>query len=99
MTIQSTLGSFAGKQAFVRLLNEALGTKFFGLGAALYTPELGGYVDTSHNDGYTYNPADGKWYTTPPQPDYGWYDWNGPADPWKQVELNDWKRLGSVDGG
>ena len=50
-------------------------------------------IDPYAIDGYRYNPADGKWYAAPPQPDYGQWGWRDPAPPEKQDELTNLRRL------
>ena len=93
MSFISTLGTFAGKQAFTRLLNEMLGLKAFGIGALFHTENLGGWIDVNRMQGYTYNELDGRWYTTPPEPDNGSYVWSGAADASTQSELSDLRRI------
>lgn len=67
-----------------------------GIGGIFHSGEVGGYVDTSRIQGYTFNPADGKWYSTPPQPDYGWYEWSDPAPPALQRDLTELKKGGDI---
>lgn len=40
-------------------------------------------------DGYRYNPSDGKWYSTPPNPQIGDWSWHDPAPPEKQSIYTD----------
>jgi hypothetical protein len=93
MSLTSALGNFLGKQAFTRALNEIVGSKVFGLGALTHTSELGAWVDVNRMDGYTYNEADGHWYTTPPSPDYGQFGWTGRASSDKESELSTARRI------
>ncbi len=53
--------------------------------------------DPNMRDGYTYNPDDGKWYASPPEPAYGQFGWLNPADPEKNYWLN-WYRNMVLDG-
>jgi hypothetical protein len=66
-----------------------------------------GDIDPNHIDDYYYNPEDGNWYSSPPEPDYGQYGWFGQADEKTQAELDalrqfafDWEagKVGYFDG-
>ncbi|MCX7099523.1 MAG: hypothetical protein NTV43_16645 [Methylococcales bacterium] len=37
-------------------------------------------IDPYSINDYRYNPADGRWYESPPQPDYGQFGWMNPAN-------------------
>jgi len=57
--------------------------------------EIGGYSDPHYIDGYTYNPNDGKWYKSPPAPDYGQWAWLLPASSEKNATL-DARRIDNI---
>ncbi len=69
--VRTTQASFAA--------NIGTGLDAFGVFAAFYSPNIGGYQDPNVIDGYTYNPGDGNWYQTPPAPDLGQFAWENPA--------------------
>jgi len=71
---------FIAKRVAVWAANAAVGSKVIGATALFHSDELGGWVDPDRFDGYTYNPENGKWYTTPPDPFHGSFDWFHPAD-------------------
>lgn len=85
--------SWMQKSAYVYIVNGLLEAKAVGLGAALYSIPAGqDYVDTNNIGGYQRNPSDGKWYGSPPAPDYGWNEWGNPAPPDLQQKLSDAKK-------
>jgi len=69
-------------------INVTVGQPVVGVFSALYSTNIGGYKDPNYIDTYRYNPDDGKWYSAPPSPYYGQYDWQLPADWQSQSELN-----------
>jgi Ca2+-binding RTX toxin-like protein len=66
---------------------QTLGYKFSGLLSITQSENLGGYLNPNTIDGYSYNPADGRWYA--PSAFDGSYDWNNPADPDTQANLDE----------
>lgn len=69
------------------IVNGVIGKKVLGAGALFYSDHTG-YLDPNKIEGYTYNPADNKWYLSPPSPDYGQYAWLNPATPALNEKLN-----------
>jgi hypothetical protein len=84
----SWYGNLAKQFVRANFLNSLVGAKYFGIGAGLQTSDLNAYRDPYFQDGYRYNPADNRWYESPPAPDHGQWDWLLPAPPEKQHELN-----------
>ena len=76
---------------------EILGTNLVGLlPTTLNSTNAGGYMEPNSINGYQFNPADGKWYSTPPSPTYGNYAWSNPASSTDQATLNQmqyWRNL------
>ena len=82
------LSKFLKKTALGTAINNVVGSAVVGVGTALHSEPLGGYLDPNNVDGYTYNPDDGGWYLSPPAPDLGQWVWREPADPQKKQELD-----------
>ncbi|MDZ4316739.1 MAG: hypothetical protein U0989_18470, partial [Azonexus sp.] len=80
------LGKFFGQGAVNAAAGEAIGGAALGVGAALNNQNLGGYQSPNIIDGYSYNPADGKWYT--PFLLTGEFDFSSPADSNRQADLD-----------
>ncbi|MBP6037033.1 MAG: hypothetical protein KA603_12960, partial [Azonexus sp.] len=64
---------------------------------SLYSPNAGDCTadfscGPSNVGNYWYNESDGRWYETPPRPDYGEWNWSNPAPDRKQRELNDYRQ-------
>lgn len=56
------------------------------------TPDFSTRIDDVYaKDGYRQDPSDGNWYQSPPDPYHGQYDWQNPASPEKQTELDKWQ--------
>lgn len=56
------------------------------------TPDFSTRIDDVYaKDGYRQNPADGKWYKSPPAPGQGDWSWDYPASPGKEAELDKWQ--------
>lgn len=73
-----------------------IGNKVTGYDAYLNSTNAGGYMEPNSINGYQFNPADGKWYSTPPSPAYGNYTWSNPASSAQQTALNEmqyWRNL------
>ena len=75
-TIGSAINSIFGTGAFVQAL--------FPDGSESDISQ----IDPHHINGYTYNPEDGIWYQSPPEPVYGQYSWSNPADETTQNNLD-----------
>ncbi|MBE7375049.1 hypothetical protein [Pseudomonas lopnurensis] len=75
-----SIEKIAEKFGVAAVVNAIAGAKVLGVGAAIHSEPIGGYGDPNQINGYTYNPADGKWYKSPSAPDYGQYGWLEPAD-------------------
>ena len=69
------LSKFLRKLVAANGINFLIDQKAVGIGALLFSEEVGGYIDPDYIDGYTYNPQDGGWYKTPPAPAYGDNAW------------------------
>jgi Ca2+-binding RTX toxin-like protein len=68
---------------------EIVGANLVGLlPAAMNSTNAGGWMDPDFIQGYRFNPADSKWYSTPPSPFYGNYAWSNPASGSMQATLN-----------
>ena len=87
MNIADKISKAAVSLGINTLSAETLGFKVLGFLTITQSENAGGWTDPNHIDGYTFNPDDGRWYDSPPAPDYGKYDWTGLADPSKQSEL------------
>ncbi|MBY4599286.1 hypothetical protein K3217_27580, partial [bacterium BD-1] len=68
------------------LATEMIGGAILGLGAALNSRNLGGYMNPNIIDGYAYNPADGNWYR--PSIFTSTYDFSDPAPRALAEDLN-----------
>jgi len=90
MSSNSKLVSFfkklIGQGAVNQGAGELIGGAALGLGSALNSTNLGGYMNPNVIDGYSYNPADGKWYK--PSPFTGEFDFSSPAPSTTQNDLN-----------
>jgi hypothetical protein len=84
----SAFEGFIAKRVAVWVANTALGVKAIGATSLFHSGELGGWVDPDRFDGYTYNPANGNWYGSPPDPFHGSFDWFDSADPAKASDLD-----------
>ena len=82
------LSKFLRKLVAANGINFLIDQKAVGIGALLFSEEVGGYIDPDYIDGYTYNPQDGGWYKTPPAPAYGDNAWGGRASSEEEVVLN-----------
>jgi len=77
-----------GKLLFQFVANATFAQGGLGLAALFYSTNIEGFRDPDVVDDYRYNDGDGKWYMTPPSPDYGQFGWENPASTSDQERFN-----------
>lgn len=81
------LTKFLLDQGVDEAVSGVLGAQLTGWESILSSANAGGYMDPDYIQGYRFNPADKRWYSTPPSPAYGNYSWLNPAPPMGQTSL------------
>jgi hypothetical protein len=84
----AALLKFFMDQGVDELTSRVIGNSVTGYSSYFNSTNAGGYMDPDYIQGYRFNPADKRWYSTPPSPAYGNYSWLNPASSSMQATLS-----------